>query len=151
MGKNYTAEDESDWEDAFAAPLNAAVPPELAGLRMDLALARLFPQYSRNRLQTWLKAGHVLVDGRLCEASAKTMGGEKVALISPPEADLSRPQAQHMALAIVFEDRDLIVVDKPAGLITHPGAGNPDHTLMNGLLAHEPALRQVPRAGIVHR
>jgi 23S rRNA pseudouridine1911/1915/1917 synthase len=79
------------------------------------------------------------------------MGGEKIELAAPPAADVATPRAQRMALAIVFEDADLIVVDKPVGLIVHPGAGNPDRTLLNGLLAHAPALRNVPRAGIVHR
>ena len=155
MGKNYTAEEEFDWEEAAAAdsaePLSATVPRELAGLRIDLALANLFPQYSRNRLQAWLKSGHVLVDGEQLAGSAKTIGGETIALTAPPAADVKAPKAQRMALAIVFEDSDLIVVDKPVGLIVHPGAGNPDHTLLNGLLAHAPALRNVPRAGIVHR
>src|SRR6185295_3139710 len=85
------------------------------------------------------------------KASASTIGGEKIELTAPPAADMARPKAQRMALAIVFEDADLIVIDKPAGLVVHPGAGNPDHTLLNGLLAHVPALREVPRAGIVHR
>ena len=148
MGKNYTAEEEIEWEEAI---LSAAVPAQLGGLRMDLALAKLFPQYSRNRLQAWLKAGHVQVDGRQPAASAKTIGGETIAIAPPPAADVASPRAQRMALAVVFEDAELIVVDKPAGLVVHPGAGNPDRTLLNGLLAHAPALRKVPRAGIVHR
>ena len=127
------------------------VPEALAGLRIDQALAKMFPEYSRNRLQTWLKAGLVRIDGAQAERGAKTMGGEKIQLAPPPEADASSPPAQRMALAIVHEDRDLIVINKPAGLIVHPGAGNPDRTLMNALLAHAPALRKVPRAGIVHR
>jgi 23S rRNA pseudouridine1911/1915/1917 synthase len=151
MGKNYTAEEEFEWEDAPLAPFAATVPRELAGLRMDLALAKLFPQYSRNRLQVWLKSGHVLVDGRQPQASAKTIGGEKIAITAPPAADVAAPKAQRMALDIVFEDADLIVVNKPVGLVVHPGAGNPDRTLLNGLLAHAPVLRKVPRAGIVHR
>jgi 23S rRNA pseudouridine1911/1915/1917 synthase len=118
---------------------------------MDLALARLFPQFSRNRLQAWLKSGHLLVDGKQLARSEKTAGGEQIALIPPPAADVARPAAQRMALDIVFEDASLLVIDKPPGLIVHPGAGNPDRTLMNGLLAHAPQLRQVPRAGIVHR
>ncbi len=148
MGKNYTAEEEFEWEDA---PLSAAVPLELGGLRMDLALTKMFPQYSRNRLQAWLKSGHVLVDGEHAEASARAIGGEMVALTAPPAADVAKPRAQRMALDIVFEDADLIVINKPVGLIVHPGAGNPDGTLLNGLLAHARVLRQVPRAGIVHR
>ena len=118
---------------------------------MDLALARMFPQYSRNRLQAWLKTGHALVDGVRADGSTKAIGGEKIELAPPPAADVARPKAQRMALDIVFEDADLMVIDKPVGLIVHPGAGNPDGTLLNGLLAHAPALRQVPRAGIVHR
>ena len=118
---------------------------------MDLVLAKLFPQYSRNRLQVWLKSGHVLVDGRQPQASAKTIGGEKIAITAPPAADVVAPRAQRMALVVVFEDADLIVINKPVNLVVHPGAGNPDRTLLNGLLAHAPALRKVPRAGIVHR
>jgi 23S rRNA pseudouridine1911/1915/1917 synthase len=136
MGKNYTA---------------ASVPDALAGQRIDLALAKMFPQYSRSRLQAWLKAGRIRVGGEPADRGTKTMGGERVELAPPPEADASSPPAQRMALAIVYEDRDLIVINKPAGLIVHPGAGNPDRTLMNALLAHAPSLRQVPRAGIVHR
>ena len=151
MAKNYTAVQQFEWEDAPPAVFSAAVPAALAGLRIDLALAKLFPQYSRNRLQVWLKAGHVLVDGRHPQPSARTMGGEKIELTAPPAADVAKPRAQRMSLAIVFEDADLIVIDKPAGLVVHPGAGNPDRTLLNGLLAHAPALRKVPRAGIVHR
>jgi 23S rRNA pseudouridine1911/1915/1917 synthase len=151
MGKNYTAVEESEWEDVSAAPLSARVPRELGGLRMDLALAKLFPQYSRNRIQTWLKSGHVLVDGARAAASANTVGGEKVELAAPPAADVAKPRAQRMALEVVFEDADLIVINKPVGLVVHPGAGNPDRTLLNGLLAHAPGLRRVPRAGIVHR
>ena len=151
MGENYTAEEESDWEEAPAALQAAVVTRALAGLRMDLALVQLFPQYSRNRLQTWLKAGHVLVDGRQPARSAMTIGGEKIVIAAPAAADVAAPKAQRMALAIVFEDADLIVLDKPVGLVVHPGAGNPDRTLLNGLLAHAAGLRKVPRAGIVHR
>ena len=118
---------------------------------MDQALAKLFPQYSRNRLQAWMKSGDLTVDGGAAEASARAIGGERIALSPPPAADMAKPAAQEMALDIVHEDRDLIVLDKPAGVIVHPGAGNPDRTLLNGLLAHAPSLRRVPRAGIVHR
>ena len=118
---------------------------------MDRALAKMFPQYSRNRLQTWLKTGYILVEGSQVEGSSKTIGGETIELMPRPAADVASPRAQRMPLAIVFEDDDLIVLNKRAGLVVHPGAGNPDRTLMNGLLAHAPLLRQVPRAGIVHR
>ena len=126
------------------------VPRALGGLRLDQALARMFPQYSRNRLQVWLAAGHIRLDGARGEARQAVRGGERVDLAPPPAPDAT-PRAQRMPLAIVYEDADLIVIDKPAGLVVHPGAGVPDRTLMNGLLAHCPALAGVPRAGIVHR
>ena len=143
-------EDYSDWDAAFVAPLSATVPREMGGLRLDQALARLFHQYSRNRLQAWLQEGHIKVDGRRLSARHAVTGGERVEL-APPHAEGPSPRAQKMPLKIVFEDDVLIVVDKPVGLVVHPGAGQPDRTLMNGLLAHAPALAGVPRAGIVHR
>jgi 23S rRNA pseudouridine1911/1915/1917 synthase len=144
MVENYTAAEHS-----------LAVPRTLAGLRLDQALAKMFPQYSRNRLQAWLKSGHVKVKRGalviLVDASAQVIGGERIELTPPAAAGAALPAAQRLPLKIVFEDHDLIVVDKPAGLVVHPGAGNPDHTLLNALLAHAPSLRLVPRAGIVHR
>jgi len=145
---NYNVD---DWEASFVAPLQAAVPEILGGMRLDQALARIFPQYSRNRLQAWLRAGHVRVNGAVAtDASLAVAGGETVDLAPPPAPDAT-PRAQPMPLAIVYEDRDLLVIDKPAGLVVHPGAGVPDRTLMNALLAHAPELAGVPRAGIVHR
>jgi len=127
------------------------MPAALGGLRLDQALARLFPQYSRNRLQAWLKSGHITIDGRRLTADHAVSGGERVALRPPRVPDAAAPQAQRMPLKIVHEDAALIVIDKPAGLVVHPGAGQPDRTLLNALLAHAPALAAVPRAGIVHR
>ena len=144
--KNYS----EDGGTALPAPTTESVPSGLGGLRLDQALARLFPQYSRNRLQTWLKSGHITVDGRRLAPSHAVTGGERVAL-RPPRAPDAVPQAQRMPLKVVFEDDALIVIDKPAGLVVHPGAGQPDRTLLNALLAHAPALAAVPRAGIVHR
>jgi 23S rRNA pseudouridine1911/1915/1917 synthase len=150
-GKNYSSGEDADWEESFAAPMRATVPRELGGLRFDQALARLFPQYSRNRLQAWLKSGHITLDGRSAEASHAVTGGEEVALEPPPAPDAVAPKPQRMPLTIVHEDADLIVIDKPTGLVVHPGAGQPDRTLLNALLAHAPKLAAVPRAGIVHR
>ncbi len=110
----------------------------------------MFPQYSRNRLQAWLKSGHIRVEGAAMQAKSVVSGGERVDL-APPAPPAAAPRAQRMPLAIVFEDDDLIVIDKPAGLVVHPGAGVPDRTLLNALLAHAPTLTGVPRAGIVHR
>jgi 23S rRNA pseudouridine1911/1915/1917 synthase len=152
MGRDYSDEENenADWDASFVAPMNAEVPRALGGLRLDQALARMFPQYSRNRLQVWLAAGHIRLDGARGEARQAVRGGERVDLAPPPAPDAT-PRAQRMPLAIVYEDAELIVIDKPAGLVVHPGAGVPDRTLMNGLLAHCPALAGVPRAGIVHR
>ncbi len=120
-------------------------------MRLDQALARLFHQYSRNRLQEWLRAGHILVDGKSAATRMAVSGGEKIVLSPPQLPDAAAPRAQRMPLKIVHEDAALIVIDKPAGLVVHPGAGQPDRTLLNALLAHAPALAGVPRAGIVHR
>jgi 23S rRNA pseudouridine1911/1915/1917 synthase len=144
-------ENYSDWDATLAAPMSATVPDDMGGLRLDQALARLFPQYSRNRLQEWLRAGHILVDGKHAAARRAVTGGEKIALTPPRLPDAAAPRAQRMPLKIVHEDAALIVIDKPAGLVVHPGAGQPDRTLLNALLAHAPALGGVPRAGIVHR
>jgi 23S rRNA pseudouridine1911/1915/1917 synthase len=146
--KNYS---DSDWEEGFAAPMTATVPAQLGGLRFDQALVRVFPQYSRNRLQAWLKSGHITLDGRRPAARHPVSGGERIVLEPPPLPEAATPQAQRMPLKIVHEDAELIVIDKPAGLVVHPGAGQPDRTLLNALLAHAPRLAGVPRAGIVHR
>jgi 23S rRNA pseudouridine1911/1915/1917 synthase len=130
--------------------LRAEVPDDLAGRRVDQALARLFPDYSRSRLQAWLKSGRITVDGAPVQASAKVWGGERIALV--PEPDPAGPAiAQDIALPIVHEDDGIVVIDKPAGLVVHPGSGNRDGTLMNALLHHAPQLARLPRAGIVHR
>ncbi|MEA3194523.1 MAG: rRNA synthase [Betaproteobacteria bacterium] len=144
-------EDYSDWDESFVAPLSATVPREMGGLRLDQALARLFHQYSRNRLQAWLEQGHIRIDGKRLSPRHPVTGGERVVLEPPRLPDAVSPRAQKMPLKIVFEDEAMIVIDKPVGLVVHPGAGQPDRTLMNGLLAHSPALAGVPRAGIVHR
>src|SRR4051794_9992249 len=144
-------EDYNDWDATFVAPLTATVPSEMGGLRLDQALARLFGQYSRNRLQEWLRAGHIKVDGRQPAPRTPVSGGETIVVAPPRLPDAGAPRAQKMPLKIVHEDAALIVIDKPAGLVVHPGAGQPDRTLLNALLAHAPSLAGVPRAGIVHR
>ncbi|MCP5141950.1 MAG: 23S rRNA pseudouridine(1911/1915/1917) synthase RluD [Gammaproteobacteria bacterium] len=126
------------------------VPFERSGDRLDQVLVELFPDYSRSRLQTWVKSGEITVDGALRKPRDKMLGGETVRLVVPePEPDPM--QAQPVPLNIVYEDDALLVIDKPIGLVVHPAAGNPDGTLMNGLLHHAPELAAVPRAGIVHR
>src|SRR6267142_2585660 len=151
--KNYSAPPAPEWEESFVAPMQAVVPTELGGLRLDQALARLFPQYSRNRLQVWLEAGHIKIENQQGKAKSKShvAGGERIVLEPPAVPRAESPQAQRMPLKVIYEDAELIVIDKPAGLVVHPGAGQPDRTLLNALLAHAPALAGVPRAGIVHR
>lgn len=127
-----------------------AVPEELAGLRLDQALARMFPEYSRSRLKDWLLAGLITVDGGAKRPRDAVRGGESILLTAEPAVEV-RAEPQPLVLDIVHEDEDLLVINKPAGLVVHPGAGNPSGTLMNGLLHHSPALEAVPRAGIIHR
>ncbi|MCH8071465.1 MAG: 23S rRNA pseudouridine(1911/1915/1917) synthase RluD [Proteobacteria bacterium] len=126
------------------------VPVELSGQRLDRALARMFPEYSRSRLKSWLLQGFITVDERAMRPRDPVVGGESVLLQSQPEISVkSEPEA--LDLDIIFEDEDCLVVNKPVGLVVHPGAGNPRGTLMNGLLHHAPGLDQLPRAGIIHR
>ena len=126
------------------------VPEELAGLRLDQALARMFPEYSRSRLKEWLLAGAITVDGGSKRPRDAVGGGEAIVLEPQAEVEVeARPEP--MRLDVVHEDDDVLVVNKPAGLVVHPGSGNTSGTLMNGLLHHAPQLEEVPRAGIVHR
>jgi 23S rRNA pseudouridine1911/1915/1917 synthase len=118
---------------------------------LDQALAGLFPEFSRSRLAQWTRAGLVTVDGRQCRPRDRVAGGERVAFSPAPATDTERWEAQPLDLCVIHEDAHLLVIDKPAGLVVHPGAGNPDGTLVNALLHREPALIQVPRAGVVHR
>ncbi|MEO7325771.1 MAG: 23S rRNA pseudouridine(1911/1915/1917) synthase RluD [Dokdonella sp.] len=130
--------------------LNITVPVELAGRRFDQALAELFPDYSRSRLTTWIKSGAALLDGATAAPRQILRGGEAIALVVKLEREIGA-QAQDIALDIRHEDADVLVVNKPAGLVVHPGAGNADGTLQNALLHHDPGLAQIPRGGIVHR
>ena len=130
--------------------LEKFVPSDLSGLRLDIALARMFPDYSRSRLKSWVLQGNVTVDGRIMRPRDSVAGGEQI--IVQPQAEVSITSLpEPLDLDIVFEDEDLIIVNKPAGLVVHPGTGNTHGTLMNGLLNHVAALEALPRAGIVHR
>lgn len=129
-----------------------SVPAECGGLRLDQILARLRPQHSRSRVQNWIRQGRVLVGGALIiEPRHKLWGGERIELAEEPaeRGEASLPEA--IALNIIHEDDSLIVLDKPAGLVVHPGSGNRTGTLLNALLHYAPALEHVPRTGIVHR
>ena len=126
------------------------IPPAAAGRRLDQVLAELFSGYSRSRLQRWIKSGEVLLDGSQVPVRYRVMGGEEVEIRAKPEAE-SEVVAQDIPLDVRFEDEHLLVLNKPAGLVVHPAAGNPDGTLQNALLFYDPQLVTLPRSGIVHR
>ena len=130
--------------------LSASIPPELAGQRLDQALAALFADITRSQLQQWIEDGRVLLNGRVPRKRDKVKEGDAVEILAPPPAQGSW-KAQAIPLEIVHEDGDILVINKPPGLVVHPGAGNPEGTLLNALLNHAPALAVLPRAGIVHR
>jgi 23S rRNA pseudouridine1911/1915/1917 synthase len=134
-----------------AAPIVVNLTPDACGVRMDKLLSQLVPQYSRSRLQQWMEDGHVTVDGQPAKAKTIALGDETIVVYpqTTPEEQAFTPEP--MALSIVHEDAAIIVIDKPAGLVVHPAAGNWSGTLLNGLLHHFPAIAGVPRAGIVHR
>ena len=131
--------------------ITLALTPEACGHRLDKVVAGLVPQFSRSRIQLWFDGGHVQVDGKPARGKDTAYGDETVVIVpqSAPEDEAYTPEA--IDLNIVFEDEHIIVINKPAGLVVHPGAGNWAGTLLNGLLHHCPQLANVPRAGIVHR
>ncbi len=130
--------------------LQASVPQEMHGNRLDQVAAQLFPQYSRSRLQEWIRQGALSVDGQQCRPRDKVSGGARLQVDAELETAVGW-QAQDIALDIVYEDTSILVLNKPAGLVVHPAAGHAQGTLVNALLAHAPELAQLPRAGIVHR
>jgi 23S rRNA pseudouridine1911/1915/1917 synthase len=142
---NYTA------SEAPSRELKFTIPVEMAGLRLDQALARLLPEESRTRLARLIEDGHVLVNGAAAAVRMKLKSGEAVelALVPRPAEAAFLPEA--IGLSVLFEDSDVLVVDKPAGLVVHPGSGNWEGTLLNALLHHAPGAEHLPRAGIVHR
>jgi len=125
-------------------------PPSVAGKRLDQVLAELLPEFSRTRIQAWVRQGWVTVEGRPSRPRDRLVGGEALWLRAQPAVPLADlPEA--LPLDILFEDKHLLVINKPAGLVVHPAAGNPDGTLLNRLLHHAPDVVSLPRAGIVHR
>jgi len=130
--------------------LSGIIPEELSGKRLDQALSKMFTEHSRARLQSWIRSGGVTVDGNTLKPSDKVKAGQAVNITGTVEAP-AHWEAEEIPLDIVFEDNDIIVVNKPAGLVVHPGSGNPKRTLINALLHHAPELAEVTRAGIVHR
>ena len=130
--------------------LDGIVPGTLSGSRADRAITAVFPQHSRARIQKWIRDGTATLDGAAVRTRDRVAGGERISILCPVETD-DESAAQPGPLVVLHEDPDVLVIDKPAGLVVHPGAGNREGTLLNRLLAHDPGLRAVPRAGLVHR
>jgi 23S rRNA pseudouridine1911/1915/1917 synthase len=147
---DLAADDVDELIDSMA-PIELELTPAACGQRLDKVISKLVPQFSRSRMQLWMDAGFVTVDGEVAKSKMTAYGDEKIVILpqSAPEDEAFKPEA--IDLAIVYEDEHIIVINKPAGLVVHPGAGNWSGTLLNGLLHHCPQLAGVPRAGIVHR
>ncbi|HUN00221.1 MAG: 23S rRNA pseudouridine(1911/1915/1917) synthase [Halothiobacillus sp. 20-53-49] len=126
------------------------IPTQYAGQRLDAALAKCWPDFSRSRIQDWIKSGEILLDGAIARPRATVLGGEQIELLAEiEEAVTALPQ--DIPLNIIYEDEAILVLNKSANMVVHPAAGNPDGTLVNALLFHDPSLITVPRAGVVHR
>jgi 23S rRNA pseudouridine1911/1915/1917 synthase len=130
--------------------LEARVPIQCHGMRLDQVAAELFPEYSRSRLATWIKEGRLTVDGRTVKPRDKATASAQLTLLVADEPVIDW-QPQSLPLKVIFEDEHILVVNKPAGVVVHPAAGHADGTLANALLAHAPELGALPRGGIVHR
>jgi 23S rRNA pseudouridine1911/1915/1917 synthase len=131
--------------------LDDLIPESCAGMRLDQALAKMFPEFSRGQLSKWIKAGDVSVDDRQLRPRDSVIGGEQVVIQTELAIQDDSWTAEPISLNIVHEDDEVIIINKPAGMVVHPGAGNQQGTLVNALLAHAPQLANIPRAGIVHR
>ena len=127
------------------------IPPELAGERLDSALAKLLPEHSRTRIKGWIESGAVTIGRASCKPRDLVEAGFRVSVRVTRDAPRVSVMPEQIELRIVHEDQDVLVIDKPAGLVVHPGAGNPMHTLQNALLGFDPSLESLPRAGLIHR
>lgn len=123
---------------------------KFAGLRLDQALAKALPDYSRTEIKSWIDQHVLTMNEKICRASEKVQGNEKIVIHAQKKIQPTW-QAEAIALDIIFEDDALLIINKPAGMVVHPAAGNPNKTLLNALIHHQPTLKQLPRAGIIHR
>ena len=130
---------------------NLTIPDSLAGIRLDQALAKLLPDHSRSQIKTWLENGEIILNNQIPKAKTLIIGGENILINATAKAPPSTWEAQDIPLDIVLEDEQLLVINKPAGMVVHPAAGNSGNTLLNALLHHAPELQNLPRAGIIHR
>jgi 23S rRNA pseudouridine1911/1915/1917 synthase len=137
-------------DEELAEPQEATVPWEAAGRRFDQVLAELFPDFSRSRLTEWIKSGDALLEGRQVKPKESVRGGETVSLAARMSTE-THAEPEDIPLDILYQDSEVLVIDKAAGLVVHPGAGNPRGTLVNALLHFDAKLAELPRAGLVHR
>lgn len=155
MTSRAAEEPDNDADDAESEsgsePISLILPREAAGERLDKILSQLVPQYSRSRIQQWIDAGLVTLEGKPARTKTIVTGGESILIAPQASPEETAFIAEPITLPIIHEDDAVIVIDKPAGLVVHPAAGNWSGTLLNGLLHHFPAIAAVPRAGIVHR
>jgi 23S rRNA pseudouridine1911/1915/1917 synthase len=131
--------------------IDLEIPEELAGLRLDSALARLMPEHSRTRIKGWIEEGAVQVGRRQLRPRDLVEAGARIRVQMTAEERQPEVLPESIALRVVHQDAEVLVIDKPAGLVVHPGAGNPRHTLQNALLGLDPSLARLPRAGLIHR
>ena len=131
--------------------LDATIPESLSGLRIDQALAQLFSEYSRGQLTKWIKAGDVLLNQQICRPKDAVRTGDQIEIAAQQIIHDDNWKAESIDLDIIYEDDDVLIINKAAGMVVHPGAGNQNGTMVNALLAHAPQLTHIPRAGIVHR
>ncbi len=151
---NFPHDESADYSrkpSASLPPERLTIPANCAGQRLDQALAQLLPMHSRSRLQAWMREGRITIDAAAADPKRKVWGGECIALSPEPEPAEQAEKAEDIGLSLLFEDPHIMVIDKPAGLVVHPGSGNWSGTLLNALLHHAPQLAGIPRAGIVHR
>ena len=144
-------QDKTEVSSQIAVQINVQIPMASGGERLDIALQQLLPQHSRSRLQAWIKADLVRMDAKAVTAKTKVWGGEQVNITPPANAQENAFKPENIPLDIIYEDDTILIINKPAGLVVHPAAGNWSGTLLNALLHHLPQLSDVPRAGIVHR
>ena len=149
--RETSGQSESEGSEDYSESTLVIVTPADVGRRLDVFPASLLPEQSRARLQRWVEEGSVLVDGRLARSSLSLRAGQRIEIQEPEQEAQGDWLAEPMRLDLLFEDDQVLVLNKPSGLVVHPAAGHPKGTLLNGLLAHCPELRAIPRAGIVHR
>jgi 23S rRNA pseudouridine1911/1915/1917 synthase len=151
MLSEHDEQEEGDEGELQAEAISLILPSSICGDRLDKALSKLVPQYSRSRIQQWIESGHVTVDGKPSKIKTTMLGDESIIIHPQAAPDEGAYGPEDIPLNIIFEDDSILIINKPAGLVVHPGAGNWSGTLLNGLLFARPHLSQIPRAGIVHR